>query len=217
MQKGGVVTYCNAEAAGITGEAFILATHAMYVLAAVSWVRSARRVGAMMVPAAAIFYALDSFLWHATGWRGFLAGDGALTVFFLSLGYFHAMRSTLPLPRAAIFATAYLPLYAAGGKPIYYAAMVTCGLFYLRLLFLSTYRTAIRWFLAALSSILVALTSMLNDAAWCGVMGFVTGHGLCHFFDGLCFYFLMGGLFRDEFGQPSFAPSSQQGVDNRSL
>lgn len=190
------VTYCNAEAGGITGESFILAAHIIYVLAAAWWVQPARRAGATLVSVAAVVYAADSFFWHATRWPGFLAADGALTVFFLTLGYFHAMRSTKPTLRAVLHAAAYLPLYSISGEPIYDAAMLACGFLYLRLLFQPAYCKARGWFLAALTSILLALTGLRTDAVWCGTLGFVTGHGLCHFFDGLCFFFLMGGLFR---------------------
>src|SRR5688572_1444243 len=62
----GVMPYCNASAAGITGHQAIVAAHVVYFWAALHWFRRLPVTphGAWLLPACAAVYALDSALWH---------------------------------------------------------------------------------------------------------------------------------------------------------
>jgi hypothetical protein len=199
-----VVPYCDASAGGISGHQAIVAAHVVYFGAAFYWWRRASgevlERGGWILPLAAAIYALDSALWHLTGRWIFAAGDGALTLVFLTavaewpLPERAGLSPGRRLMRGLVPALLYVPLYAAFANTAYLLAMVGGGAFVLRTVWRLNDPRMWRWSGAALGAILLAFGGWLLDAPLCGRTGFLTGHALDHFLDGWCFFFLLGAM-----------------------
>jgi hypothetical protein len=168
--------------------------------------------GGWLLPACAAVYAADSALWHLTGQWIFAAGDGALTLVFLTvvaewplpqLGDLSPARRVL---RGLAPAILYVPLYARFANAAYLLAMVGGGVFVLRTVLRLGGLHLWRWSGAALGAILLAFGGWMLDAPLCGRTGFLTGHAIDHFLDGWCFFFLLGAMLHQDAPKRSAVP-----------
>lgn len=195
------MTYCETPGAQAASHAVMLMAHAVYFGAAGWWAYKLWQRGfhrLAILPLAGALYAADSLLWHVTDDPLFLAGDGALSIVFLVFAAQIALRGAARVWPAAAPAVIYMPLYDLGGEPVYFTAMVLCGLLLLPAAFRAPAGSR-HWFPLALLSILTALAAFILDKPLCGATGIVTGHGATHFFDGWCFFFIMGGALAPHF------------------
>lgn len=195
------LTYCEAPGAQAASQAVMLMAHAVYFGAAGwwgyrLWQRGFHRLA--WLPVAGAFYGADSVLWHVTDEPLFLAGDGAFSIVFLVFAAQTALQGAMRVWPAAAPAALYVPLYDLWGEPVYFLSMAACGLLLLPAA-LRAPAGSRHWFPLALLSILTALTAFILDGPLCGMTGVVTGHGATHFFDGWCFFFIMGGALAPHF------------------